>query len=78
MLILNDLIQQKIGAVASATHFYCLYIIASTFVAKATAPYLGLPDLVIAQNAQQKGNKVFSLEKHFRLLSQVLKIELYQ
>ncbi len=24
---------------ASATHFYCLYIIASTFVAKATAPY---------------------------------------
>jgi len=39
---------------------------------------VGIPDLFIAQNAQQNGSKVFSLDKHFRLLNQVLKIDLYK
>jgi len=38
---------------------------------------VGIPDLIIAQNAKQNGCKVYSLDKHFRLLNQVLKVELY-
>ncbi len=37
----------------------------------------GIPDLIIAQNAKQNNCKVYSLGKHFHLLSQVLKIKLY-
>lgn len=39
---------------------------------------VGIPDLIIAQNAQQNGSKIYSLDKHFRLLSQVLKVDLYK
>lgn len=39
---------------------------------------VGIPDLIIAQNAQQNGNKIYSLDRHFRLLNQVLKIDLYK
>jgi len=39
---------------------------------------IGIPDLIIAQNAQQKGHKVYSLDKHFRLLNQLINIDLYQ
>ncbi len=39
---------------------------------------IGIPDLIIAQNAKQNGCKVYSLDKHFRLLNQVLNIDLYK
>ncbi len=39
---------------------------------------IGIPDLIIAQNAKQSGSKVYSLDKHFRLLNQVLNIDLYK
>ena len=38
---------------------------------------VGIPDLIIAQNAAQNRCTVYSLDKHFRLLNRVLKIELY-
>jgi predicted nucleic acid-binding protein len=38
---------------------------------------LGIPDLIIAQSAKQNSYRVYSLDKHFRLLNQVLKIKLY-
>ena len=38
---------------------------------------IGIPDLIIAQNAKQNGYKVYSLDKHFRLLKKSLKIQLY-
>ena len=44
---------------------------------KAGANGVGIPDLIIAQNAKQYGCKVFSLDKHFRLLNRVLKVGLY-
>jgi predicted nucleic acid-binding protein len=44
---------------------------------KAGANGVGIPDLIIAQNAKQYGCKVFSLDKHFRLLNKVLKVGLY-
>ena len=38
---------------------------------------IGIPDLIIAQNATANGLSIYSLDKHFRLLSQVLDLELY-
>ena len=38
---------------------------------------VGIPDLIIAQNAKENGYKVYSLDKHFRLLNQVLKVKLH-
>jgi hypothetical protein len=38
---------------------------------------VGIPDLIIAQNAQQNNHQIYSLDKHFRLLNQLLKIELH-
>ncbi len=38
---------------------------------------VGIPDLIIAQNAKQNGCKIYSLDKHFKFLNQVLKIKLY-
>ena len=38
---------------------------------------IGIPDLVIAQNSKQNRCQVYSLDKHFRLLNQVLKLKLY-
>jgi predicted nucleic acid-binding protein len=38
---------------------------------------VGIPDLIIAQNAKTNNLKIFSLDKHFRLLSRVIKIKLY-
>ncbi|NOT83275.1 MAG: PIN domain-containing protein [Methylococcaceae bacterium] len=32
---------------------------------------IGIPDLLIAQNAKQQTCKIYSLDKHFRLLSQI-------
>lgn len=45
---------------------------------KCGANGVGIPDLIIAQNAKQNGCKVCSLDRNFRLLSQVLKIKLYE
>ncbi len=44
---------------------------------KGGANGVGIPDLIIAQNANQNSCKVYSLDKHFRLLNQVLKVKLY-
>lgn len=38
---------------------------------------VGISDLVIAQNAKQNSSKIYTLDKHFRLLQQVLKVDLY-
>ena len=38
---------------------------------------IGIPDLVIAQNAKEYHCKVFSLDKHFHVLSQIMKVKLY-
>ncbi len=44
---------------------------------KSGANGVGIPDLIIAQNAKQHDSKVYSLDKHFRLLNQVLQVNLY-
>ena len=44
---------------------------------KAGANGVGIPDLIIAQNAKQNSCKVYSLDKHFRLLNKVLKVKLH-
>lgn len=38
---------------------------------------VGIPDLMIAQNARANSCKVYSLDKHFQLLNQVIKVKLY-
>lgn len=38
---------------------------------------MGIPDLIIAQNAKQNNCKIYSLDKHFRLLNQVIKVKLF-
>jgi len=45
---------------------------------KSGANGVGIPDLIIAQNARQNGSEIYSLDKHFRVLSQVLGIDLYK
>ncbi len=44
---------------------------------KGGANGVGIPDLIIAQNAKQHSCKVYSLDKYFRLMNQVLKVSLY-
>jgi len=44
---------------------------------KAGANGVGIPDLIIAQNAKANDCKIYSLDKHFRLLKQVIKVKLY-
>jgi len=44
---------------------------------KAGANGVGIPDLIIAQNAKQNSCKVYSLDKHFHILNQVLKVKLH-
>ena len=39
---------------------------------------VGIPDLIIAQNAIRNGLRLFSVDKHFRLLSQVIPLHLYE
>jgi len=38
---------------------------------------VGIPDLMIAQNAKQNDCMIYSLDKHFRLLNHVLQVNLY-
>jgi len=44
---------------------------------KAGANGVGIPDLIIAQNAKANNCTIYSLDKHFRLLKQVIKVKLY-
>ena len=44
---------------------------------KGGANGVGIPDLIIAQNSKQNNCRVYSLDKHFRLLNEVLKIKLH-
>ena len=39
---------------------------------------IGIPDLIIAQNAIKNSCEVFSLDKHFLMLGQILGVKLYQ
>ena len=38
---------------------------------------IGLPDLIIAQNAIQNNCEIYSLDYHFKLISGVIKLKLY-
>ena len=44
---------------------------------KAGANGVGIPVLLIAQNAKANNCKIYTLDKHFRLLKQAIKIKLY-
>lgn len=44
---------------------------------KSGANGIGIPDLIITQNAKQNNCKIYSLDKHFRLLNHILKVKLY-
>jgi len=44
---------------------------------KSGANDVGIPDLIITQNAKVNNYKIYTLDKHFRLLSQVIKVKLY-
>ena len=39
---------------------------------------VGISDLIIAQNAMQNGLRAFAVDKHFRLLHQVMPLDLYE
>lgn len=39
---------------------------------------VGIPDLLIAQNAKQNQCQIYSLDKHFRLINQVIPIDLWK
>ena len=38
---------------------------------------IGIPDLLIAQNAKQNHCKIYSLDNHFKLMAVILKINLF-
>jgi len=44
---------------------------------KVGANGVGIPDLIIAQNALANNCSIYSLDKHFRLLKQVMQLQLY-
>ncbi|MCP4412187.1 MAG: PIN domain-containing protein [Gammaproteobacteria bacterium] len=44
---------------------------------KGGANGIGIPDLIIAQNAIQYESEIYALDKHFKLLSEILKVHLY-
>ena len=44
---------------------------------KVGANGIGIPDLIIAQNAKGNNCNIYSLNRHFRLLKQVMKVNLY-
>lgn len=39
---------------------------------------VGIPDLIIAQNAKNNKLTIFSFDKHFNLISKVAKLDLYE
>ena len=38
---------------------------------------VGIPDLLIAQNAKQNNSKIYSIDKHFELIKPFIKIHLF-
>ncbi len=44
---------------------------------KAGVNGVGIPDLIIAQNAKSNNCKIYSLDKHFRVLNRIIKVKLY-
>ncbi len=38
---------------------------------------IGIPDLIIAQNAKQNHCEIYSLDNHFRLMKDVLKLQVH-
>ena len=44
---------------------------------KAGSNGVGIPDLIIAQNAKSNNCEIYSLDKHFQLLNQVIKVKLF-
>lgn len=38
---------------------------------------IGIPDLIIAQNAKQNRSSIYSIDNHFTQLSKILNIDLY-
>jgi len=44
---------------------------------KAGSNGVGIPDLIIAQNAKTNNCEIYSLDKHFQLLNQVIKVKLF-
>jgi len=38
---------------------------------------VGIPDLIIAQNAMQNNCEIYSLDNHFHLLKDIIKIKIY-
>ena len=44
---------------------------------KAGANGVGIPDLIIAQNAKLNNCEIYSLDKHFQLLNQIAKVKLF-
>jgi predicted nucleic acid-binding protein len=45
---------------------------------KSGANSIGLPDLMIAQNALQNELEIFSLDKHFKFLQEIIDVQLYK
>ena len=39
---------------------------------------VGLPDIIIAQNAMQNGVQLLSLDKHFELMAKIVPLQLYR
>lgn len=39
---------------------------------------VGIPDLIIAQNAKQNHSEIYSLDNHFGLLKNIIKINTYE
>ncbi|MFC1824216.1 PIN domain-containing protein [Thermodesulfobacteriota bacterium] len=37
---------------------------------------IGIPDLIVAQNAKQNHSEIFSLDSHFKLMKDILKLQL--
>jgi hypothetical protein len=39
---------------------------------------VGIPDLIIAQNAKQNHSQIYSLDNHFKVLENIIKIKNYE
>lgn len=37
---------------------------------------IGIPDLIVAQNAKQNNSKIYSLDAHFKLMKEILELQL--
>jgi hypothetical protein len=44
---------------------------------KSGANDVGIPDLIIAQSALQNGFEIYSLDKHFKVLEEIIDVQLY-